>query len=256
MDIATLLGILAGFGLIIGSIASGGGLGGFIDPPSMLIVVGGTIAATLVMFPLSVVMGSIKVGMKAFFAKDRSPLELIEEIVKLADVGRREGLLALEKAEVANEYLAKGVRLVADGSAPNLVRAVLETEIESLQQRHRRGQAVFKGMGTAAPAFGMIGTLVGLVQMLQNMDDPASIGPSMAVALLTTFYGAVLANVVFLPMVKKLEERSIDETFIMEIAVEGIMGIQNGENPRIVNERLLSFVAPRLREAADEKGPS
>ncbi|MEG6548653.1 MotA/TolQ/ExbB proton channel family protein [Desulfocurvibacter africanus] len=247
MDIATLLGILSGLGLIVGAIAMGSGLGGFIDLPSIAIVGGGTMASTLVMFPWNVVLGSIKVGMKAFTAKSPDEEQLIQQIIKLADTGRREGLLALEKAQVDNDFLRRGVRLVADGSAPNLVRAVMETEIDFMKQRHRRGQSVFKGMGAMAPAFGMIGTLVGLVQMLQNMADPSSIGSAMAVALLTTFYGAVASNVIFLPMAKKLEERSNEEAFYMAIIVDGVMAIQNGENPRVVQERLQAFLAPSMR---------
>lgn len=247
MDIATLIGILSGTGLIVGAIAMGGNLGAFFDLPSIAIVAGGTIASTLVMFPLKVVLGSIQVGMKAFTAKTPDEDEVIQEILKLSDIGRREGLLSLEKAQVDNDFLRRGVRMVADGSAPNLVRAVMETEIEFMRQRHRRGQSVFKGMGAMAPAFGMIGTLVGLVQMLQNLSDPSAIGPAMAVALLTTFYGAVASNVLFLPMARKLEERSNEEAFFMEISVDGVMAIQNGENPRVVQERLHAYLSPARR---------
>lgn len=247
MDIATLIGTVMGFGLIVAAMVMGGNIGGFIDIPSMLIVVGGTIAATLIMFPLKVVLGTAKIGLKTIMAKVPSPIDTIEEIVKLADLGRREGLLALEKAQVDDAFLQKGLRMVADGSTPQMVRAVLDTEIDALKKRHLRGQGVFKAMGAASPAFGMIGTLVGLVQMLQNMSDPASIGPSMAVALLTTMYGAILANVLFLPMSKKLEERSNEETQFMEIAMEGVMAIQNGENPRIVKDRLMVFIPPSQR---------
>lgn len=247
MDIATLIGTVMGFGLIVAAMVMGGNIGGFIDIPSMLIVVGGTIAATLIMFPLKVVLGTAKIGLKTIMAKVPSPVDTIDEIVKLADLGRREGLLALEKAQVDDAFLQKGLRMVADGSTPQMVRAVLDTEIDALKKRHLRGQGVFKAMGAASPAFGMIGTLVGLVQMLQNMSDPASIGPSMAVALLTTMYGAILANVLFLPMSKKLEERSNEETQFMEIAMEGVMAIQNGENPRIVKDRLMVFIPPSQR---------
>ncbi|NEP77092.1 MAG: motility protein A [Okeania sp. SIO3B3] len=248
MDIATIIGTVMGFGLILAAMVLGGNIGGFIDVPSALIVVGGTIAATLVMFPLSVVLGTVKIGLKTIVAKVPSPTAAIDEVVRLSDLGRREGLLALEKAHVEDEFMRKGLRMVADGSTPQMVRAVLETEIEFLKKRHTRGQGVFKAMGGAAPAFGMIGTLVGLVQMLQNMADPSAIGPAMAVALLTTMYGAILANVLFLPMAKKLEERSGEETQFMEIVLEGIMAIQNGENPRIVQERLMAFVPPKMRE--------
>ncbi|PIE68964.1 MAG: motility protein A [Deltaproteobacteria bacterium] len=248
MDIGTLLGIVACFGLIVTAVLLGGSLGAFIDIPSICIVVGGTVAVTFVMYPMGTVFGSFKVMMKAFFAKTPKPLELITKIVELAEIARKESLVALEKADVPDPFLKKGVLLAADGTEEHLVRSVMETEISFMKQRHRQGQGIFKSMGTMAPAFGMIGTLVGLVNMLQNLDDPSSIGPAMAVALLTTFYGAVLANVVFLPIATKLGERSAEDTLYMEIAVEGVISILNGENPRIVNDKLEAYLAPVLRE--------
>ncbi|BBD08905.1 motility protein A [Desulfovibrio ferrophilus] len=248
MDIGTLIGILAGLGLIVGSIMFGGGaIGGFIDVPSVLVVVGGTGAVTFIMFPMGVVIGSIKVGMKTFFAKPSDYPALIDQIVMMAEKARKESLVALEKVPVDDPFIKKGVQLVADGTEEDLVRAVLETEVSFMQRRHAQGQGVFKGMGTMAPAMGMIGTLIGLVKMLQNLSDPGSIGPSMAVALLTTFYGAVLANILFLPMAKKLEERSAEESLYMEIATEGIIGILHGEHPSIVKEKLYAFLSPALR---------
>ncbi|NJB68451.1 chemotaxis protein MotA [Desulfobaculum xiamenense] len=248
MDIGTLLGLLSGFGLIVGSIMfGGGGLGGFIDVPSVLIVVGGTMATAFIMFPMKIVFGSFKVAMKAFFAHDTDAASLINQVVMLAEKARKESLVALEKAPVDDPFIRKGILLVADGTEESLVRAVMDTEISFMKQRHRQGQGVFKGMGTMAPAFGMIGTLVGLVKMLQNLSDPAAIGPAMAVALLTTLYGAVLANVVFLPLAKKLEERSQEESLYMEIAMEGVISILHGEHPQIVREKLLAFLAPALR---------
>ncbi len=249
MDIGTLIGMIAGLGLIFGSIAFGGSMGGFFDVPSILMVGGGTMAITFIMFPMGVVLGSFKVGMKAFFSKGRDAKALINLMVSLAEKARKESLVALEKVQVDDEFIKKGVQLVADGTEEGLVRAVLDTEISFMRRRHFQGQGVFKGMGTMAPAMGMIGTLVGLVQMLQNLDDPSSIGPAMAVALLTTFYGAVLANVIFLPLAKKLEERSAEEALYMEIAMEGVVSIMHGEHPSIVREKLLAFLAPALREA-------
>ena len=248
MDLGTLIGILAGFGLIVGAIATGGGLGGFIDLPSILVVLGGTIAATLIMFPLGMVINAFKVAMKAFLAKAPDSQGVIMKIVELAEKGRKEGLVSLEKVPVEDPYLLKGVRMVADGTAPNMVRAVLEAEIMFMKRRHQRGQGIFKGMGAAAPAFGMIGTLIGLVSMLQSLDDPSSIGPAMAVVLLTTFYGAVMANLIFLPFAKKLEERSADETLYLEIIMEGILSIQEGEHQSVVKEKLQSFLAPDMRD--------
>lgn len=250
MDLATVIGLLSGFGLIVGAIALGGGAGGFFDIASLIVVGGGVFAVTFVMFPMKVVFGSIKVAMKAFFFKSPDPSANIRLIIGLADKARKESLVALEKVEIKDPYLKKGINLVADGTAENLVRSVMEIEIEHMKKRHMRGQGVFKGMGTFAPAFGMIGTLIGLVRMLQNLSDPSSIGPAMAVALLTTFYGAVLANVVFLPMAKKLEERSQEEANFMEITCEGVISILNGDHPTIVKEKLESFLPPDRREKA------
>ncbi len=248
MDIATLIGLVGGFGLIFGAIFVGGGIGGFIDVASIIVVVGGTFAVTFVMFPMKTVMGSVKVAMKTFFAASPDPSANIRQIVQLAETARKESLVALEKANVSDQFLQRGILLVADGTEEALVRSVMENDISATKKRHYTGQGVFKGMGTMAPAFGMIGTLIGLVQMLQNLDDPSSIGPAMAVALLTTFYGAVLSNVVFLPMAKKLEERSNEETLYMEITMEGVISILNGEHPNIVKEKLNSFLPPGMRE--------
>ncbi|MEW5773205.1 MAG: MotA/TolQ/ExbB proton channel family protein [Thermodesulfobacteriota bacterium] len=248
MDIATLVGIVLGLGLIVGAIMFGGGaLGGFIDIPSVLVVIGGSMAAILVMFPLGVVLKSFSVAMKAFVAKQHQPQDLIEQMVALAQKARKESLVALGKAEIEDPFVKKGIMLVADGTQELLVRSVLETEIAFMKQRHRKGQDVMKGLGTMAPAFGMIGTLIGLVQMLQNLNDPSSIGPAMAVALLTTFYGAVLSNLIFLPMAKKLEDRSGDEALYMELAMEGVLSIQNGDHPALLKEKLMAFLAPAMR---------
>lgn len=250
MDIATLIGILGGFGLIIATIFMGGNAAGFVDPPSLVVVFGGTFASVFIMFPMSTVIGAFKVGMKAFFAKSLDPKAIIDQIVALAETARKESLVALEKATVDDAFLKKGVILVADGSDDTLVRSVMEIEIDFMKKRHYQGQGVFKGMGTMAPAFGMIGTLIGLVNMLSNLSDPDAIGPAMAVALLTTFYGAVLANVMFLPIAKKLEERSLEEALYMEIMVEGVVAIQKGEHPSIVKEKLQAFLSPAKRDAA------
>jgi len=250
MDIATLIGLLGGFGLIITTIILGGNPGGFVDIPSMVVVIGGTFAATFVMFPLGTIIGTVKVAMKALFFKSADPHQIIRKIIELAETARRESLVALEKVSVEDPFMKKGVMLVADGTEEALVRSVMETEIKFMKQRHMQGQGVFKGMGTMAPAFGMIGTLIGLVNMLQNLSDPASIGPAMAVALLTTFYGAVLANVVFLPMATKLEGRSIEDQLYLEIMLEGVVSIQRGDHPSIVKEKLMAFLSPAMRESS------
>lgn len=247
MDIATILGLLLGLMLIGGSMAMGGEVASFINVPSMMIVVGGTLAATMVMFPLKTVLGSIKVAQHALKQNNTSPLEIIEEIVALATKARKESIIALEKVPIENEFLRKGIQLVVDGTDPELLKSILRTEVAFMKERHKVGQRVFKGMGTLAPAFGMIGTLIGLVQMLRTLDDPDKIGPSMAVALITTFYGALMANLVFIPIANKLEGRSNDESLIMELIIEGVLSILAGENPRIIKEKLLAFLPPKMR---------
>ncbi len=248
MDIATLIGLVGGFGLIATTIILGGNPGGFIDIPSVVVVIGGTFAATFVMFPLKTIIGTVKVAMKTLLFKSQDPNEIVRNITSLAEKARKESLVALEKVPIDDDYLKKGILLVADGSSEALVRSVMEIELDFMKQRHRQGQGVFKGMGMMAPAFGMIGTLIGLVNMLQNLDDPSSIGPAMAVALLTTFYGAVLANVIFIPVAKKLEERSEEDALFMQIMIEGVASVQKGEHPSVVKDKLQAFLAPALRE--------
>tara|TARA_Y100001954_G_scaffold127604_1_gene136776 strand:+ start:22101 stop:22856 length:756 start_codon:yes stop_codon:yes gene_type:complete len=250
MDIATLIGLVGAFGLVFTTIFMGGNAAGFLDIPSIVVVVGGTFAVTFVMFPMGTVIGTIKVGLKTLLFKSNDAQDIIRQITTLADTARKESLVALEKVNIDNEFLKKGVMLVVDGSSEALVRNVMEIELEFMKQRHRQGQAVFKGMGTMAPAFGMIGTLIGLVNMLSNLSDPSSIGPAMAVALLTTFYGAVMANCVFLPLATKLEERSIEDALYMQIMIEGVSSLQRGDHPSVVKEKLEAFLAPAMRENA------
>jgi len=248
MDIATLIGLAGALGLIITTIFMGGNAAGFVDVPSMVVVVGGTFAVTFVMFPMGVVIGTFKVGMKTLLFKSNDPHEIVLLITSLADKARKESLVVLEKVNIDDNFLKKGVMLVVDGASEALVRSVMEIELEFMKQRHRQGQAVFKGMGNMAPAFGMIGTLIGLVNMLSNLSDPASIGPAMAVALLTTFYGAVLANCIFLPMATKLGERSAEDALFMQIMVEGVSSLQRGDHPSVVKEKLQAFLSPAMRE--------
>ena len=248
MDLGTLLGLVSAFAFVIVAISMGSPLGAFIDYPSIMIVMGGSFACIFIMFPGKVLMSSAKMLMKCFVYKIEDPRALIEQIVMLGEKARKESIVALEKVQVSNKFMARGVMMVADGTELGLLRSVLDIDISIMQQRHWRGQDVLKQMGTYAPAFGMIGTLIGLVQMLQQMDDPDSIGPAMAVALLTTFYGSFLANVMWLPLAKKLEERSNDETRNMELMKEGIISIQKGEHPALVKEKLQSFLPPSMRE--------
>lgn len=254
MDIGTIVGIVSAFILIIVSIMLGGSLGGFIDIPSIVVVVGGTVAATLVAYPLARTLNIFKLFGKAMNEKKMDYNALISSIVELANKARKEGLLALEESanNMEDEFTKKGIALLVDGTDPELVKNLLETELAFMEDRHKLGQGLFDTMGSLAPAFGMIGTLIGLVQMLANLSDPTTIGPSMAVALLTTFYGSVLANVIFIPIANKLKLKTKEEVFEKEIIIEGILSIQSGENPRIIEEKLKSFLPPSLRVQSQE----
>ncbi|MCP3678221.1 MAG: motility protein A [Deltaproteobacteria bacterium] len=249
MDIATIIGVVAAFALILGSILMGGTLSAFINIPGIAIVLGGTIAATLIMQRLAVVLGAVKVALNVVFDKGTAPEDVIKIIVDMAGTVRKDGLLALEKVKVDDSFLQKGVRMLVDGVSQDDVKSVLRTELIYLKLRHKRGQKVFKFMTATAPAMGMVGTLIGLVQMLQTLSDPSAIGPAMAVALLTTFYGAVLAFVVFGPIAAKLENRTSEESARLEMVISGVIGIMNGDNPRVIEQRLVSFLEPKTRDA-------
>lgn len=251
MDLATIGGLVAAFGLIFGAIFFGGSLGMFVDLPSMLTVVGGSMAAIFVNFPVGKVLGMAKVVQKAVFFDADDPAEIIDKMVNYAERARKEGMLALEEdsENEPDKFLAKGLRLAVDGTDPKLLARILETDISALETRHKEGRSIFEQLGLFAPAFGMIGTLIGLVQMLANLDDPSSIGAGMAVALLTTFYGAVIANVFALPIAGKLKARSDEELHSLEMIIEGIMSIQSGDSPRIVQEKLKSYLTPAQQEA-------
>lgn len=242
MDIATLIGLLGGFGIIIGAIATGGDVMLFVNVPSILIVIGGTFMVTLMQVSLGDFLGSFAIGMKAFLYKVEDPKKLIEEAVALADVARKNGLLALEGQEISNEFMAKGIGLCVDGHDPALVQKMLSKDMSLTIARHEVGQRMFTNMAIMAPAMGMIGTLVGLVQMLANMSDPASIGPAMAVALLTTLYGAVIANAFAQPMADKLARATELEKANKGLILETIMGIQEGINPKVLAQLLQTYL--------------
>ena len=247
MDIATLVGLLGGFGIIIGAIATGGDVMIFVDVPSTLIVVGGTFMVTLMQVSLADFLGSFAIGLKAFLYKVDDPKKLIEEAVALADIARKNGLLALEGQEISNTFMKKGIGLCVYGHDPALVQKMLTTDIDLTIQRHEVGQRMFKNMATMAPAMGMIGTLVGLVQMLANMSDPAAIGPAMAVALLTTLYGAVIANAFAQPIADKLGRASELEQTNKALILETISGIQEGMNPKVLEQMLSTYLPPKKR---------
>ncbi len=250
MDISTILGLVLGFGFILWSITLGGKLGWFFDPPSVAVVLGGMFSGFLVSFPLAQVLGMGKVVGKTVKGMDFNVEQIIKKIIELANIARKDGLLALEEAvsDINDDFLQRGVMLVVDGTDPELVKTIMETEIENLSERHGKSKSMFDALGSLGPAFGMIGTLIGLVIMLQNLDDPSSIGPAMATALLTTFYGSVLANLIFIPMATKLGLKSNEEVLVRSIMVEGLLSIQAGENPRIIEEKLKVFLSPTLRK--------
>jgi len=252
MDIATPIGLVLGTILIIASILLGGSLGSFIDIPSVLVVFGGTLSTAFIRFGMEDVINSSKVGMVTLFAKLSNPVEIIQEIVNLANVARKNGLIVLEQQPIEDPFLKKAIMYCVDGHEADFIEEVLKKEVGLTVERHDLGRKVFAGMGDAAPAFGMIGTLIGLVLMLGNMSDPASIGPSMAVALLTTMYGAVLSNLVFLPIADKLALRSEQEERNQKLIIEGVLGILKGINPRVMEEFLETFLAPKDRGAGGD----
>lgn len=254
MDFATIIGILCGFGLVIAAIASGGGLGWFADGPAAMIVLGGTFGAVLINYPLSDLLGVIRVARNAFRGREQRFGDLIGQMVEMAQMSRREGLLSLQKMipRIQDPFMVKAINLVVDGVDPGHVSEILSTELDFIGERHRLGAEIFTTMGNFAPAMGLIGTLIGLVQMLRAMDNPSSIGPAMAVALITTFYGVILANLVFLPIAGKLKTRSARELMLKQLIIQGVLAIQSGDNPRVLEQKLHSFIAPRERRSLFE----
>jgi len=255
MDIASAIGICLALGLIVAAIFIGGGsLGAFIDYPSLMVVVGGSMAATLVCFPLKSFLGVFQVVKKVFFNKVPSTTGLIETLVELAEVARRDGLLALEAKleDIDDPFVVLGIQMAVDGTRPEVIEDILRTEIDAVATRHRDGKSVVDQLGRFAPAFGMIGTLMGLIIMLGDMSDPSKIGAGMAVALITTLYGAIVSNAMFLPFAEKLSFLNKQELLSMEIIVRGIMGIQSGDNPRVIEQKLNTFIPPRQRAGTQE----
>ena len=248
MDLATLVGLITAFGIVLASIILGGSAGMFVNVPSLLVVVGGTFGAVMMKFTLGQFLGAFKVALKAFLSKMDKPEELIEQAVEMANEARKGGLLALEGKETGNEFMSKGIQLMVDGHEPEVIRQTLITDMNLAIARHETGKKIFSPMGDTAPAMGMIGTLIGLVQMLSNMSDPKSIGPAMAVALLTTLYGAMIANIFALPIADKLGLRAKEERMIKSMIVDGLSGIQEGRNPRVIEELLKTYLPSSKRE--------
>lgn len=247
MDGATLIGSVLGFGLILGATALSGRLAAFIDLPSLLIVFGGTLATTLLMESLSNVLGALRVASQTLFHRGSDCVSTIQRIVELSHTARHKGVLALADVEVEDAFLAKGLRLAVAGLDRDEIRETLNAELVSMKQRHLRGQRMFKFMGSTAPAMGMIGTLIGLVQMLQTLNEPSRIGPAMAVALLTTLYGAVTAFLVCNPIAAKLERRSAEESANMTVVIEGVDSIVRGHHTEVIQDKLQARLAPKDR---------
>lgn len=253
MDLATIVGIISAFGVIIGAIFIGGSAGTFFNVPSLVVVIGGTFASTLMTISLKQFLGSFKVAIKAFMNKVTAPDQLIEEAVGLADTARKEGILALEGKKISDPFLQTGIRMCIDGHAADVIHKMLSQDINLTVQRQLTGAKMFKAIGDAAPAMGMIGTLIGLVQMLSNMDDPKSIGPAMAVALLTTLYGAIIANAFALPVCEKLKGLSSAERLNKMLILESIAAIQEGTNPRVLRQLLTTYLPEEARDDGKKK---
>lgn len=245
MDLATLIGIIFGVALLGGAIVMEGNAIIFYSLKSIMIVLGGTLAGTMISYSLGELLKIPALVRIAFQKHQLDSDEIINLMVGFAEKARREGLLALEQdvVNINDDFLQKGIQLVVDGTDPELVRNIMETKLTFLEERHGKGRSIMATMGQLAPAFGMIGTLIGLIQMLSELDDPSKLGSGMAVALITTLYGALLANLLFIPLAGKLKERSEDEILTKEVIIEGVLSIQAGENPRIVDEKLRAFLA-------------
>ncbi len=248
MDLATLIGLVGAFAFIIMAMVSSGGIAIFIDVPSVLIVMVGSLFVVMMKFNLKQFLGAVKIAAKAFMFKLDKPEELIEQSVTMADAARKGGFLALEEAQISNSFMQKAVDMLVDGHDGDVVREALEKDIQLTEERHKAGISIFKALGDVAPAMGMIGTLIGLVAMLSNMDDPKSIGPAMAVALLTTLYGAVIANMVAIPIADKLALRMSEEMLNRNLIMDAVLAIQDGQNPRVIEGFLKNYLSEKQRK--------
>ncbi len=256
MDIASLAGFILCFVMLIFGIISSAGISGFgeyLDPPSAIITFGGAFSCTLMSHSMQDFIGGLKSFALIFKAPTQNTAEMIQKIIDLSNIARKEGLLSLEEAaaEMEEPFLKKGILLVVDGTDPDLVRAIMETELSSIEGRHKNCIGFWDTLGAMGPAWGMIGTLIGLVDMLYHMEDMAALGPAMAVALITTLYGSLLANWFCIPISNKLKADNSEEMMQKEVMIEGLLSIQAGENPRVIEEKLKSFLAPKDRVTAD-----
>lgn len=259
MDLASIIGLIVCFGMLVFGIIDAGGVGAvgsYLDLPSALITFGGSLAAVLTSYSLNDFVAGLKSFTLVLKAPEENTAEVIQRIIDLSNVARKEGLLSLEEAaaDLEEPFLKKGILLIVDGTDPELVRAIMETELVSLDDRHKKKIHFWEDVAAMGPAWGMIGTLVGLVNMLNNMEDANAIGPSMAVALITTLYGSLLANWIATPVASKLKANNSSEMMVKEIMIEGLLSIQAGENPRVIEEKLKSFLAPADRVTGEETG--
>jgi chemotaxis protein MotA len=253
MDFASIAGILSGISLIVAAIFLRGNLTNFLNIPGLMIVLGGTIASTLLTFPLRDVIKAFQAAFFVLYEQKIDPNDMVKTIIRLSNISRRQGLFSLGKIKTNHPILEKGCNLIADGAEEDIIRNALRIEIESLKHRHFIIQDIFIKMATFSPAFGMIGTLIGLVQMLNMLNDPGSIGPAMAIALLTTFYGVILSTLFFLPIAGKLKARTMTEVINMEIIFEGAISILKNNNPLMVFERLSAFIPPKDRTISERE---
>lgn len=260
MDLASIIGLIACFVLVVYGIVSGdegaAALWNFLDPASALITFGGSFSCILASYTISEFFAGLKSFKLIFKLPAIDTPEIIRKIIELSNVARKEGLLSLEEAagDLEDAFLKKGILLIVDGTDPELVRAIMETELNSIEDRHKTKIGFWQDIAAMGPAWGMIGTLIGLINMLQTLDDPSSIGPNMAVALITTLYGSLLANWICAPVTSKLKSMNDAEIMVKEIMIEGLLSIQAGENPRVIEEKLKSFLSPKERETAAEEG--
>lgn len=252
MDLATLIGLLGAIAIVVTAMVLGGDIGVMINVPSLLIVVLGSLFVVLMKFGLGQFLGAFKVAAKAFIFKLDEPGALIDQIVELADTARKGGLLALEGIEITNSYLENGIQMLVDGHDPDVVKTVLSKDMNLAQERHEWGQKIFLAIADVGPAMGMIGTLIGLVQMLSAMDDPQSIGPAMAVALLTTLYGAIVATMIASPIADKLKLRRAEEGRVKNLIIDALLAIQAGQNPRVIDSMLRTYL-PEAKRASEKE---
>lgn len=251
MDLATLVGLIGAVALIIVSMLMTGQAGMFLDAPSLVIVVGGTIFAVMAKYGLGQFLSAGKIAAKSFLYKAPDPNELIDELVRLADDARKGGLLSLEGREVSSEFLQRGIQLLVDGHDPEVVKGLLARDKQQAMERHKVGASIFASMADMAPAMGMIGTLIGLVAMLANMDDPKAIGPAMAIALLTTLYGSLIANCLCGPIAEKLRLRAGEELMTKNLIIDALLAIQSGQNPRVIDSMLRNYLPEGKRQIAE-----